>query len=113
MIDDPITLSDANSETIFDSLKYRTGPVMIFEAYGHPSQNAINCYMPNQEDPSKSHNLFGIHREFGNNQPCWIGDNSNDDGGEWVNYQQFIDFLMDKYPDYLEWFLFHPEWLGA
>lgn len=28
----------------------------------------------------------------------------------WVNKEKFIDWLSDKYPDHLEWLLFHPEW---
>jgi hypothetical protein len=25
---------------------------------------------------------------------------------------EFMDFLIENYPDHAEWFLFHPEWLS-
>jgi len=33
--------------------------------------------------------------------PVYIGD---------VTREQFIDKMMDRYPDYFEWLLFHPEY---
>lgn len=111
MNDEPIVLSDVYGQTTFDILKDKTGLVMIIEAYGVPSISAINCFLPNQEDITKSLNVFGIHKEFCRDKPCWIGIEDHNDGGEWVNYQEFIDFMMVEYPEYLEWFLFHSEWL--
>lgn len=28
-----------------------------------------------------------------------------------VSREQFIDYIMQNYPDHFEWLLFHPEWL--
>lgn len=28
-----------------------------------------------------------------------------------VNREQFLEQMIEEYPDYMEWFLFHPEWL--
>lgn len=113
MVDEPIVLSDIYGKTTFDVLSGRTGLTMILEAYGVPADRAINCFLPNKEDVTQSFNAFGIHKEFRHSQPCWIGIEGHNDGGKWVNYQEFIDFMAVEYPDHLEWFLFHPEWFGA
>lgn len=35
----------------------------------------------------------------------YVGDLSKE-----VSREQFIDYIMQNYPDYFEWLLFHPEW---
>lgn len=111
MIDEPIILYDVYGKSVFEMLSGKTEPTMIFEAYGFPSKDSISCYLPNQENITESFSLFGIHKEFGENNPCWIGDPS-EGSGRWTTYEELVDFLEINYPDYLEWFLFHPEWLS-
>lgn len=29
-----------------------------------------------------------------------------------ISKERFVEYMAEEYPDYLEWLLFHPEWLG-
>lgn len=48
---------------------------------------------------------------------AWIepgyGMNFAINGGDDVSSAKFMEYLFDNYPQYAEWFLFHPEWLGS
>lgn len=45
---------------------------------------------------------FSINLEYGE---YYIGEQG-------VSKEIFVDSLRESYPEYFEWFLFHPEWLG-
>lgn len=109
MIDEPIVMSaELSFSSISDANQGKT--VMIIETVS--GQETLGCYRIAVETPSDVTNLFSVHKQFKNDRPFWIRDKENGINC-WIDTEHFVEFLMDNHADYLEWFLFHPEWLGA
>lgn len=115
MIDEPIVQTkDVSFGNIIDANPGKM--IMIIELTNDPRQITINAWRVGS-DKIWPTNLFGVFKEFGSDRPFYIRkagerDITQDEAdSEWVNGEEFIAYLREGYPDYLEWFLFHPEWL--
>lgn len=88
MISDPIIGTD-----IPNAFQTMTGANKAFSVIRLTDNNSDSLWSIGRWDRG----ALGITRKY------WYG--------ELIAKELFAELLMDNYPDYLEWFLFHPEWL--
>lgn len=101
MIDDPIVLSKEPEKKFFEDAT-RAGTNRVF--YIQPDSDFLisNFIDINKSKPDRHYNVFATvtrHCTY-----YWF-DNQT------VKKEKWLDLMMERFPEYFEWYLFHPEYM--
>lgn len=105
MVDDPIALTCHPDNSFFIEAR-RQGKAEIFATITGNYINAIYLF-----DATRS-NAAGYYIKFTgniNDGSFWLDGTIRSDNI--LSKEEFFNGIMERYPEYFEWFLFHPEWL--
>lgn len=99
MIEDPKQIK--HSDDWYDLIKGKVGQTVF---YRNVTDDDLSfCQILDDVYPtSKSYDIFSVNKRYHKIYSIL---------GTSTKKEEFIDFLDRCYPDILEWFLFHPEWL--
>ena len=99
MIEDPPQIK--HSDDWYDLIKGKIGQT-VFHKNAKGDVIAFAKILDDKYPVSKSYDIFSINKRY-HTAYCILGSS--------VTKEEFLDFLGRNHPEYLEWFLFHQEWL--
>lgn len=105
MVDDPIALTHHPDNAFFIRAR-RQGKKEVFATIINRDIRAIYLFDASLSGKANYHIKFVGDILSGS---FWA--NGRIDAHNMISREKFFDIIKKDYPNYFEWFLFHPEWL--
>ena len=103
MVDDPIALTNHPDDSFFEKARCQ-GKTEIFATIINDGIKAIYLFDAVKSQRSSYHVLFAAS-VLGGADSFWA--NGRITGDNILSREEFVSIIMDEYPDYFEWYLFH------